>query len=345
LLATSCRRAIFQADGDSIASARPSASNGVSILEAIRVRFAFDDDLQSSRVYRMVKNHSCEHSLPSSAVRTQSWSIFSGLSLADISNISVVALPLYPGEFHTDVNYYSLAQVGLTGLSEANGTGTNAQAALETNFPMSSSADGGARVRGSLSSVVNDATVSIGSFPPRANIPGKNDTSLATCVQADTPQIHMKILLDSKDQRPKTPPDIDGYTSFIKSLDLDRLSPCCRGCGMFGSRSSVKDIRLAGHRWHESCFPYQTRVSHPAASTDANLLAPILKSSKKDVEFRDTSNVFGNKSGYRYTRLRSKLSTKLVSYTVLQDIPDIPAETKAIYRQVPRIYVDGVASQ
>ncbi|KAH8716779.1 hypothetical protein GQ44DRAFT_560180, partial [Phaeosphaeriaceae sp. PMI808] len=96
---------ISEADNATITSASPARGNRMSILEAVRVRFAFDDDLQSSRVYRMVKRDSCDHSLISSAIHTQTWSIFSGLSLADISVISVVALPLYPEDVKDYAQY------------------------------------------------------------------------------------------------------------------------------------------------------------------------------------------------------------------------------------------------
>lgn len=68
----------------------------MSIFEAVRIRFTFEDDLESSPAYRMAKNDCCDCSFASSVARTNAWSIFSGLSLADISVMSVVALPLYP---------------------------------------------------------------------------------------------------------------------------------------------------------------------------------------------------------------------------------------------------------
>lgn len=76
-------------------------------MEATRVRFAFDDDLQSSRVYRMVKRNGHNHFKASSDVDTQAWSIFSGISLADISVLSVVALPLNPDDVDGHAQYYS----------------------------------------------------------------------------------------------------------------------------------------------------------------------------------------------------------------------------------------------
>ncbi|KAL1604102.1 hypothetical protein SLS60_005694 [Paraconiothyrium brasiliense] len=118
-----------EADNATITSARPSASNRVSILEAVKVRFAFDEDLQSSRVYRTMQHRNCDHSIVSSVIRTQTWSIFSGLSLADISVISVIALPLYPEDVRDHSEYY---QFGQTEPAEIAATWTNAQVIIET---------------------------------------------------------------------------------------------------------------------------------------------------------------------------------------------------------------------
>lgn len=72
------------------------------------MNFAFDDDLQNSRVYQWVKNHGCDYSLISSAVRTQSWSIFSGISLSEISLLSVIALPLELSDLQGHHDHYPL---------------------------------------------------------------------------------------------------------------------------------------------------------------------------------------------------------------------------------------------
>ncbi|KAJ4345919.1 uncharacterized protein N0V89_012055 [Didymosphaeria variabile] len=117
-----------EADNATITSSRPSASNRVSILEAVKVRFAFDEDLQSSRVYRTMQNRNCDHSMVSSVIRTQTWSIFSGLSLADISVISVIALPLYPEDVRGHSEYY---QFGQTESAEITATWTHAQVIVE----------------------------------------------------------------------------------------------------------------------------------------------------------------------------------------------------------------------
>jgi hypothetical protein len=121
-----------EADDATITSARPSAGNRVSILEAIKVRFAFDEDLQSSRVYRTMQNKNCNHSIVSSVIRTQTWSIFSGLSLADISVISVIALPLYPEDVQGHPKYYQFSH---STSAEITATLTHAQVIVETGNP------------------------------------------------------------------------------------------------------------------------------------------------------------------------------------------------------------------
>ena len=54
--------------------------------------FAFEDDAETSRAQKRTKLNSADTSFTSPAVRTNAWS---NLSLADISVISIIALPLY----------------------------------------------------------------------------------------------------------------------------------------------------------------------------------------------------------------------------------------------------------
>jgi hypothetical protein len=93
-------------DTATITSVRRRKRNRISMLEPFRIRFAFDDDLESSRVYsRVMLEDSCDRSFNSSAVRTNAWSVFSGLSLADISVVSVVALPIYASDIRNQEHY------------------------------------------------------------------------------------------------------------------------------------------------------------------------------------------------------------------------------------------------
>jgi hypothetical protein len=61
--------------------------------------FGFEKELITSRVYKRAKRLESLYSLSSSATGSRTWTCFSGLSLADISAISVIALPL----FQTDI--------------------------------------------------------------------------------------------------------------------------------------------------------------------------------------------------------------------------------------------------
>jgi hypothetical protein len=58
-------------------------------------RLSFEDDLNGSRVYKRTQFYASDVSFTTSAIRTHSWSVFSGLSLAEVSVISAIALSLY----------------------------------------------------------------------------------------------------------------------------------------------------------------------------------------------------------------------------------------------------------
>ncbi|KAE9363391.1 hypothetical protein N431DRAFT_475544 [Stipitochalara longipes BDJ] len=67
--------------------------------------FDFEDDLETSRVYRRAVRDTMDFSFRSSNIHTNTWSIFSGLSLSDISVLSVIALPLYPEDIDNAQHY------------------------------------------------------------------------------------------------------------------------------------------------------------------------------------------------------------------------------------------------
>jgi hypothetical protein len=61
--------------------------------------FAFEEILMSSRAYRVAaKDNSDAFSIISSAGRTASWSMLSGLSLSEVSHIGIQALPIYASD-------------------------------------------------------------------------------------------------------------------------------------------------------------------------------------------------------------------------------------------------------
>lgn len=58
------------------------------------LRLPFERILEQSWVYKRNQRNSCDCSFISSAERSHTWSVFSGLSLADVSILSVIAMPL-----------------------------------------------------------------------------------------------------------------------------------------------------------------------------------------------------------------------------------------------------------
>jgi hypothetical protein len=75
------------------ADALASSKNPGSAGGAMSAR-EFEITLEQTRVYARVQSNDCDMSFTSSAIRTTAWSVLSGLSLNDISIISVLALPI-----------------------------------------------------------------------------------------------------------------------------------------------------------------------------------------------------------------------------------------------------------
>lgn len=67
--------------------------------------FWFEDDLEASRVYRRAQRDTMDFSFRSSIAGTNSWSVFSGLSLGDVSIMSVIALPVYSRDLVNPEHY------------------------------------------------------------------------------------------------------------------------------------------------------------------------------------------------------------------------------------------------
>ncbi|KAL6705198.1 hypothetical protein ACN47E_007158 [Coniothyrium glycines] len=253
------------ADDATITSVRPSASQGISIVEAVKLRFAFDDDLQSSRAYRMVQHRDCGHSMLSSAMRTQTWSIFSGLSLADISVISVIALPLYPEDVDDHGAYY---QFGQPKPEEITATWTHAQAIVDTSTEAGNVEDdlidgessSGASTPTGISnnqslSIGETSVTSLGLGPPYAH----DETLQRLESRADGYDSHF----DNEPRDLAVPEDL---TEALEEFD-DELYPC-KGCGQILEEG--KAFELAGNRWHIDCFRCNTCAT--LLDSDANLL-------------------------------------------------------------------------
>jgi len=65
----------------------------------------FDEDLNKSRPYTRAFKRQAVWSTTSSAVQTMDWSYLSGLSLADVSQISVIDLPISPKDLWNGQRY------------------------------------------------------------------------------------------------------------------------------------------------------------------------------------------------------------------------------------------------
>lgn len=68
-------------------------------------RWAFEEDLDASKVYKRALYNNSQSSLISSAARSTASSVLSGLSLGDVSVIAVFALPLYPSDITNNQHY------------------------------------------------------------------------------------------------------------------------------------------------------------------------------------------------------------------------------------------------
>jgi hypothetical protein len=69
------------------------------------LRFAFDAELESSGVYQKAKRHHSDNTPISVDTKSHKWSAFSGLSLADISHLSEISLPLYSDDIAKHEHY------------------------------------------------------------------------------------------------------------------------------------------------------------------------------------------------------------------------------------------------
>ncbi|KAI0814554.1 Pleckstrin homology domain-containing protein [Xylaria sp. FL0064] len=97
-----------RADG-SLASSCADTDASASCF-ALQSVFEFESDLEASRVYRRAKRDTMDFSFRTSIARTHAWSILSGCSLADVSVLSVIALPLDLGDVTNNHHYIGYSQ-------------------------------------------------------------------------------------------------------------------------------------------------------------------------------------------------------------------------------------------
>lgn len=94
-----------------------NTDNGQDLIEGFG--FAFDRDLKSSRAYMRILSRDSNMSSSSSVAPTIGWSFLSGLSLADVSNISMLSLPISPNELWNP-QYYGFDMSGCEDSSFSN---------------------------------------------------------------------------------------------------------------------------------------------------------------------------------------------------------------------------------
>lgn len=86
---------------DKHGASAPVASQGTPHTSAVRLQ----DDLDNSRVYRRVRRAHSLTSFATSRLGSVAWSVFTGLSLAEISAISAIALPLFRADIGNAEHY------------------------------------------------------------------------------------------------------------------------------------------------------------------------------------------------------------------------------------------------
>ncbi|KAF4501894.1 Rho guanine nucleotide exchange factor scd1 [Fusarium agapanthi] len=93
---------------------QPSISETIAVSigtnnKLVTSKFDFEDDLESSHVYRRALRDTMDCSIRSSIARSYNWSVFSDLSLGDISVMSFIALPIYQDDI-TNTEHYDFGE-------------------------------------------------------------------------------------------------------------------------------------------------------------------------------------------------------------------------------------------
>ncbi|KAM0799849.1 hypothetical protein BDR22DRAFT_283020 [Usnea florida] len=98
-------RSTLLQSGDNIKETGGGASALSTTTESLQFGFTFDQDLHNSRPYVRAMKKNLVWSAASSTLHTIGWSCMSGVSLADVSAISVVRLPVHPLELWNGQKY------------------------------------------------------------------------------------------------------------------------------------------------------------------------------------------------------------------------------------------------
>ena len=88
-----------------------TSSRFLTNFQATAFHYSFEIDLNTSRVYRRTEPYQSDVSFTSSNIRTHAWSVFSGMSLSEISVVSALALPLYADDIPNN-EWYNFGEIG-----------------------------------------------------------------------------------------------------------------------------------------------------------------------------------------------------------------------------------------
>lgn len=109
-------------DEDDASTIRPKQQATDPILKASEPaatamkRFTFEQDLRRSKVYRRARRRMSRESLQSSAATSFGWSCLSETSLANVSNVSVISLPISANE-PANAQHYAWSSTKQDGLN------------------------------------------------------------------------------------------------------------------------------------------------------------------------------------------------------------------------------------
>ena len=98
-------RSTLLQSGDNIKETGGGASALSTTTESLQFGFTFDQDLHNSRPYVRAMKKNLVWSVASSTLHTIGWSYMSGVSLANVSAISVIRLPVHPLELWNGQKY------------------------------------------------------------------------------------------------------------------------------------------------------------------------------------------------------------------------------------------------
>ena len=89
------------------ADATTPAVGGINFLEgASGSQFPYERELEVSNVYKRCIPYKCDASFRTSSMRSHAWSVFSSQSLSKVSNISIIALPVWSSDL-SNANWYN----------------------------------------------------------------------------------------------------------------------------------------------------------------------------------------------------------------------------------------------